>query len=255
MATVLVVEDEDVTRLSLETRLHIAGHRVHAAASMEEAQHLMEGVLVPDVVVSDMFMPGGSGLSLVASLRGDPDRADIPVIFLSGRALPGDVAAGTALGATYLDKPVSMADLTAAIEAALDTAAGARGEALRTVAQDLVDLDDEQERELLVRMLGAFLETAPGMATALGEALEAGDPIAVEEGAHKLRGSAATLGAQPLARLCEQLEEAARAGRSPLPAPAVAALTRELTLTCDAFEDLARELSPPVLTGQLTGEG
>lgn len=118
MAKVLVVEDEDVTRLMLESRLHIAGHRVRAAASMDEAQDVMAELFAPDVVVTDMFMPGGSGLSLAAALRSDPLRADLPVIFLSARALPGDVAAGTALKATYLAKPVSTADLTEAIDAA-----------------------------------------------------------------------------------------------------------------------------------------
>lgn len=108
MAKVLVVEDEDVTRLMLESRLHLAGHRVRGAGSMDEARALLEHVFTPDVVITDMFMPGGSGLSLASSLRSDPLWADLPLIFLSGRALPGDVAAGAALSSAYLAKPVSI---------------------------------------------------------------------------------------------------------------------------------------------------
>jgi len=119
MATVLVVEDEDVTRLLLESGLRSAGHWVRAAASVAEAHAELAHSGVPEVVVTDMFMPGGSGLSLVSALRADPLLADVPVIFLSGRALPGDVERGEALGATYLTKPLSLPELTAAIDAAV----------------------------------------------------------------------------------------------------------------------------------------
>ena len=242
MATVLVVEDEDVTRLMLETRLHIAGHHVLAAASMDEALESMEGAFVPDVVVTDMFMPGGSGLSLVAGLRGDPDRADVPVIFLSGRALPGDVAAGEALGATYLTKPVSVDDLQRAIEAALEASAASRGEAVRERLTDLAGLDDEGERALYARLLAEFVARGPELAGAVLDALADDDATALEAAAHKLRGAAATLGAEPLAALCGRLEEAALAGHVPAAAASTAALQREMAVTCRVFADLSAEL-------------
>ena len=243
MAKVLVVEDEDVTRLMLESRLHIAGHRVRATASMDEAQSVMEELFTPDVVVTDMFMPGGSGLSLASSLRRDPLRAGLPVIFLSGRALPGDVAAGTALDATYLAKPVSMTDLTDAIDAALETSAAARHEAVRDQAGELWDIHDDDERRLYAQLLTAFVEQAPAALDAVEEGLRAGDAPAVEYGAHRLMGSAATLGAGPLAELCRTLEAAGRARQLPAPAPALAALRRELEVTCTVFAELAGELT------------
>ncbi len=243
MAQVLVVEDEDVTRLMLETRLHFSGHRVHVAASMAEAQEMMAGVFIPDVIVSDMFMPGGSGLSLVESLIDDPDRADVPVIFLSARALPGDVSAGTALGATYLNKPVSIDDLNQAIEDALEAGAAARGETVRAHLTEVHGMNDDQERALFASMLTAFVDNAPAMSAAIEAALEAGDPAALEAAAHKLRGSAATLGAEPLALLCQRLEETALAGELPSFADVAPGFARELAMTCGVFQDLVEELT------------
>lgn len=242
MAKVLVVEDEDITRLMLESRLTIAGHRVRTAASMAEAQDVMDLVFSPEVLVTDMFMPGGSGLALTSAVRRDPLHADLPVIFLSGRALPGDVAAGTALRATYLAKPVSMADLTEAISTALDASATARHEAFRDDVSSLWDVEDAAERELYAQLLTAFVEQAPELLATLVDALRDGDAPAVEARAHRLMGAAATLGAGPLARLCETLETAARSRTLPALPPVLAGLQRELDVTCRVFTELAGEL-------------
>lgn len=243
MAKVLVVEDEDITRLMLESRLHLAGHRVRGAGSMEEAHAVLEHVFTPDVVITDMFMPGGSGLSLAAALRDDPLWADLPLIFLSGRALPGDVAAGAALSAAYLAKPVSMTDLTVAIDTALADTAVARDEAVRDQASGLWDIEDADERRLYAGLLAAFVSSAPDWLTAIEEALHAGDAGTAEETAHRLRGSAATLGAGPLAELCGTVEDAARTGQLPAPGPVIGALRRELDVTCRVFTELSAELS------------
>lgn len=245
VAKVLVVEDDDITRLMLESRLTIAGHRVRAAASMGEAQNVMDLLFSPDVLVTDMFMPGGSGLSLAGAIRDDPLRADLPVIFLSGRALPGDVAAGTALNATYLAKPTSMADLTAAIDAALASNAAARGEAVRAQADSLWNVEDDAERSLYAQLLTTFVEQSPTVLDTLEDGLRTGNAAAVEAGAHQLMGSAATLGAGPLAHLCQTLETAARTGTLPSPAAALGALRRELALTRSVFTELAGELAEP----------
>ncbi|OMQ16316.1 hypothetical protein A7K94_0203275 [Modestobacter sp. VKM Ac-2676] len=250
VAKVLVVEDEDVTRLMLESRLHLAGHRVRAAASADEAQAVMANVFTPDVIVSDMFMPGGSGLSLANSLRADPVWGDVPVIFLSGRALPGDVAAGAAVGATYLSKPVSMTSLTTAIDAALEQITS-RDDALRDHLDSAVggaELDDA-ERALQARLLTLFVEQAPALLDSVEQALRAGDAPAVEQAAHRLRGSATALGAGPLAALCESLEDAGREDRLPHPAPVLAALQRDLAVTCRVFTDLATELEAAPVPG------
>ncbi len=255
VADVLVVEDDDVTRALLEMRLRGAGHCVRSASSAAEARGLLhEGA--PEVLVTDMFMPGGSGLGLVAGLREDPVCADLPVVFLSGRALPADVEATRALNGTFLTKPFVPATLAAAVQAALDARPAALEEVVRARLHELGDLEDEQERALLARLLTSFVEQAPpvvaelvaapaGGGAAGGEVAGGGSAGggAAEAEAHRLAGSAATLGAAPLARLCAVVEERARTGEVPVSAALVAPLHRELELTRRVFARLAGELA------------
>lgn len=119
MAKVLVVDDDSNMRSLVETRLRRTGHRVLGAGSADEALQLVAERGVPDVVVLDVLMPGISGLELLARLRDDPASAAVPAVFLSARVQESDIAAGRALGATYLTKPVVISALLAAIEAAL----------------------------------------------------------------------------------------------------------------------------------------
>lgn len=127
MAKVLVVEDGPEIRALLEVRLAQHGHRVVGVGSGEEALQALEGRDAPDVAVLDVMLPGMSGLELHAELQKDPATAGVPVIFLSGRILPEDVAAGRELGATYLTKPVVITALTGAIDRALLVSAGRAG--------------------------------------------------------------------------------------------------------------------------------
>ena len=119
VAKVLVVDDDDDMRALVEHRLRTAGHRVLGAGSADQALALVADRGVPDVIVLDVLMPGLSGLELLSRLRQEPASSQLPAVFLSGRVQDSDIAAGRALGATYLTKPVVISALLAAIEAAL----------------------------------------------------------------------------------------------------------------------------------------
>ena len=125
MAKVLVVEDDQDIRALVQLRLRAAGHLVVAAESAEDALELIELRGAPEVLVSDVSLPGLSGLDLVRQLRDRPSCAALPTVLLSGRVQPADIAAGEALGATYLTKPVIISALCAAIDRALATSAAA----------------------------------------------------------------------------------------------------------------------------------
>jgi CheY-like chemotaxis protein len=119
VSKVLVVDDDSNMRSLVENRLRQAGHRVLGAGSADEALTLVTDRGVPDVIVLDVQMPGTSGLELLSRLRQDPASAHLPAVFLSARVQESDIAAGRALGATYLTKPVIISALLAAIDAAL----------------------------------------------------------------------------------------------------------------------------------------
>ncbi len=126
MAKVLVVEDDVDIRGLVENRLRRHGHRVVSVGSGEEALAAIAEKGAPDVAVLDVLMPGMSGLDLLRTLRADPSTADLPAVFLSGRIQASDVDAGRSLGATYLTKPLVLAALVNAVEAATAEPAAGR---------------------------------------------------------------------------------------------------------------------------------
>jgi PAS domain S-box-containing protein len=78
---------------------------------------------VPDLVLSDVMMPGLDGFELLRELRGDLRTRDVPVIFLSARAGEESRIEGLEAGADdYLVKPFSARELTARITAHLQLA-------------------------------------------------------------------------------------------------------------------------------------
>ena len=89
----------------------------------------------PDLVLSDVMMPGLDGFGLLRELRKDPQFRALPVVLLSARA--GDEAAAEGLGAganDYLVKPFSARDLLVRVAAQLGSAQTARE--LQAVVED-----------------------------------------------------------------------------------------------------------------------
>ncbi len=117
--TVLVVEDDPDLRSYLARLLDGDGWAVTAVADAESAeQAAFSPSVVPDVVVTDVMLPGGSGLQLVARLRKDPRTARLPVIIVTGRGGADAAGDGLAAGADdYVTKPFSSRDLLARVRA------------------------------------------------------------------------------------------------------------------------------------------
>jgi CheY-like chemotaxis protein len=124
MARVLVVDDDPSTVQLVTFRLQSQGHRVIGATSPQEALDVVATHGHPDIVVLDVSMPEMSGMELLSALRTQEGMGDIPAIFLSARVLPEDIAAGRALGASYLTKPFIASALLKVIDEALAPSLG-----------------------------------------------------------------------------------------------------------------------------------
>ncbi len=111
--TVLVVDDEPAMREVLETRLSAWGYTVITAADAEEGRSLAESRR-PDVVVSDIVLPGMTGLDLLRSLQaGDPDR---PVLLITAYGGVDQAVEAMKAGARdFLTKPLDYDKLRAAL--------------------------------------------------------------------------------------------------------------------------------------------
>jgi CheY-like chemotaxis protein len=81
MARILVIEDEELVRLTITHMLEGAGHEVSIAADGEEGLRQFRQN-TPDLVICDVFMPRKSGIAVLKALR--EANADVPVIVMSG---------------------------------------------------------------------------------------------------------------------------------------------------------------------------
>jgi signal transduction histidine kinase len=121
--SILVVDDERALRELLQEILEDAGYRVTTAGDGRQALALLDSV-APQLVVSDVTMPGMDGFQLYAEVRARPRFVGMPFVFLSGLGSEVDVREGKKLGADeYLTKPVHEADLLVAVRARLDRSA------------------------------------------------------------------------------------------------------------------------------------
>jgi putative two-component system response regulator len=126
MATVLVIDDEELIRDVIVEILEDAGHDVVGVGTAEEGlERLEEGEL--DLVVSDVVMPGLSGLELLDEVR--RLRPSLPVVLVTGAGTQATVSDALAGGADGLVmKPFSHAELKRAAATALDRATRSAGE-------------------------------------------------------------------------------------------------------------------------------
>ena len=117
-AAVLVADDNSDMRRYLHSLLSTEW-RVKLVSTGREALEAARQDR-PDVIVSDVMMPGIDGLHLVDRVRADAALRDLPVLLLSGRAGPEATVDGLARGANdYLVKPFSASELRARIRALL----------------------------------------------------------------------------------------------------------------------------------------
>ncbi len=118
-------EDDPVNALLIRTALEKAGFSVHHASDFDTLTDLVSGNdgWRPDLLLTDLGMPGTAGRDTVAELRGRLDAAGhvhVPILVISGEASEeirqGALKRGAEL---YLTKPVPPADLVAAVEKCL----------------------------------------------------------------------------------------------------------------------------------------
>ena len=75
----------------------------------------------PDLILLDIQMAGLNGFEMLVILQQNPETSDIPVIAMSGNALPADVEKGLSLGfAEYVTKPIDIDNLRMILRRILD---------------------------------------------------------------------------------------------------------------------------------------
>jgi two-component system chemotaxis response regulator CheY len=112
MKTVFCVDDSTTVLLSLSAILRKAGYAAEKAASAEEALSKLKGGLKPDLVITDLNMPGKNGIELIKEVRQMPTMRFVPILFLTTESQQAKRAEAKAAGASgWLVKPVNGEDL------------------------------------------------------------------------------------------------------------------------------------------------
>jgi len=116
---ILVVDDNDIDRDIITTRLGAQGYATLQAADGEEALAAI-GRHAPDLIILDAMMPKLDGLEVCRRLKGGTTSEFVPVILVTAKADTNDVVACLDAGADeYLTKPIDQAALMARVRSAL----------------------------------------------------------------------------------------------------------------------------------------
>ncbi len=119
MARILVVDDSPDVRLALATILEDAGHDIVEAEDGDQVFDLAISEN-PDLVLLDVMMPRVNGFDALAALKADTRTNPIPVIMVTAKGRPEDMAMARSLGAVeYITKPWADGDVELRVDWAL----------------------------------------------------------------------------------------------------------------------------------------
>ncbi len=181
---VLVVEDDKGLRLTLVATLKAEGYAPTEAGGVNNARQAFADKK-PDLIILDLGLPDGDGMSLLKDLRRSGDLT--PIIVLTARGDEESKVQAFDLGADdYVTKPFGVAELLARVRSALRHAIQVRGAPPVVSVSDLqIDLASRS-----VRKAGAEVKLSRKEFDLLAElAINVGKPVPHEQLLHAVWGS------------------------------------------------------------------
>ena len=119
--TILLVEDEQPVRKVVSASLRQQGYTVVEAHNARQATEQMRQHISIDLVITDMVMPGISGLALAETLR--QSKPNLPILYISGYAQEGLIRRGlSGPFEEFLPKPIGAGQLAQTVRRILDAA-------------------------------------------------------------------------------------------------------------------------------------
>jgi two-component system, sensor histidine kinase and response regulator len=165
--TILVVDDETSVRQIVAFLLEEQGYTVLQASDGLTALALVERQS-PDLIISDIRMPGMDGFALCERVRANPALVQTPFIFLTAKEQRSDMRRGMGLGADdYLTKPFEAEELLAAVSVRLARAAETRA---------AIDRADTDLQDKIIRSLTHEFRTPLSLVMGYTELLESSGP-------------------------------------------------------------------------------
>jgi two-component system cell cycle response regulator DivK len=105
--TILIVEDDRLSRKLVETLLQRRGYRLLTATDGKEAIEIATHEQ-PDLIIMDLRLPKVDGYEATQTLKSQPETAHIPIVALTAQAMPDDHERALAAGCDgYITKPIN----------------------------------------------------------------------------------------------------------------------------------------------------
>jgi DNA-binding NtrC family response regulator len=162
---ILVVDDSPETVEIIQRNLEAVGYSVFTAPCVSDAVDILDSTLI-DLVVTDLKMPGSSGLDLVRHVR--QNHSDTEVMMITGYAtVEGAVEAVKTGAEEYLQKPFTEEELLAAVDKALEKLRLRRAASPRTVSTPNAPKGFIGESEPMKRVYSEITKAARSTATVL----------------------------------------------------------------------------------------
>ena len=200
----LVVEDNDINQMVIQTYLEDMGHFSKVVATAEDAlAALQEGFF--DAILMDVNLPGLSGTEATRKIRALASSriAALPIIGISAHVQEADITENLVAGmSAVLAKPLSPEALHAALQAHVPPA-----HALQTLAQDI----GEDRAAVLARV---FVDGLPKSLATIQSAARSKDHQALSRAAHQLKGAAGNFDLPDLSTRLARIETLADQGPS-----------------------------------------
>ena len=147
---ILVVDDEEDLCEILQFNLETEGYQVDVAYSAEEA--LQKNISEYNLLLLDVMMGEISGFRMARTLRDNPKKSRVPIIFLTAKDTENDILTGFNIGADdYISKPFSIREVVARVKAVIRRAESLKGndEAGQVLTYERLEMQLSNKKVLL----------------------------------------------------------------------------------------------------------
>jgi CheY-like chemotaxis protein/HPt (histidine-containing phosphotransfer) domain-containing protein len=245
---VLIAEDNLVNQQVLVRQAQRLGMDADAVENGEQVLGALERGHY-DAVLMDCQMPVMDGFAATRAIRQRElaGSTRMPIVAVTANAMREDVERSRDAGMDdFVAKPVTLTALANAIERALGASRGAPVAPAPAGGVDMAALaalrEDVGGAGALARIVRLFLEQLDPQAEQIAAAARGADRESLARSAHRMRSSAATLGATAMADLLSALEAAARDGDAAACDRLAAAFAAQVVATRARFEELLGDL-------------
>jgi DNA-binding response OmpR family regulator len=206
---VLMIEDHPVLRQLVTMALEPLALQLHGCATVSQARTWLDVHGAPDLLLTDLMLPGETGLDFISALRAGADwQQTLPVLVMTAGAQPETMQKLELLNVRrVLIKPLAIDALRDAVQVELQANPS-------MPARIAVDSRFGGDAAMFQTFRAAALAQFPLDSRQIDDALSCADAGALERGAHSVKGVFALLREDVASEVARRLEWAAREGRS-----------------------------------------